>query len=858
LSHGRWRVNPQSEIRNPKSRSGTPIGYQGLSQEARVVPTSRLTGHLKRFLEVEMDTLIHDLRYGIRMLVKSPGFTIIAVLALALGIGACTAIFSVVYAVLIRPLPYQDPDRLVILYETTPQMDTSVAYPNFVDWRDNNNVFDQIAAFRRDSFNLTGAGEAERLQGRMVSASFFPALKVKPFLGRDIAEEEDRPGGMPVVILTHGFWQRRFGGDTSIIDHPLTLNGKSFIVIGVAPPDFQFGAGADIFVPIGQWAERFKERGSHPGIYVVGRMKQGVTKEQARIDLDRIMASLSETYPQTNTNRRIHIDSLYDDTVQDIRPTLWILFGAVGFVLLIACANVANLLLTRSSVRQKEIAIRSALGASRLRVVRQLLTESVMLSLLGGAAGLLLALWGTDVLISAVPDSIPRLQETGINGWVLGFTFIVAVGTGIIFGLVPALQGSRPDLNETLKEGGRGSTGTRHVVRGILVVVEVALALVLLIGAGLMIRSILGIQDASLGFDPKNLLTLQLSIPKDKSDPERVGEFFNQLKQKVQDLPGVEAVGYSNGVPFLGAAEQSFRIEGRPQTGPGEKEPMAVQYISSPDYFKAMNIRLKKGRYIDDRDKVGSPNIVVIDETLEREYFLNDEALGKHIDFDMLKGFEIVGVVEHVKHYGVDGQIPVENQFYVAFNQLPKEYMDRVASRMSLLVRTQSDPASLAEPVRAQVMATDKDQPVFNVRPMEQVVSASIAPRRFTMLLMSIFAAVALVLAAVGIYGVMSYSVTQRTHEIGIRMALGAKAADILRLVVKQGLFLALIGVGIGLTGAFILTRLMSSLLFGVGAADLTTFAAIALMLTFVAAVASYIPARRATKVDPMIALRYE
>ncbi len=805
-----------------------------------------------------MDTLIHDLRYGIRMLIKSPGFTIIAVLALALGIGASTAIFSVIYAVLIQPLPYQDPDRLVILWEKTPQMDTSIAYPNFVDWRDNNAAFDQLAAFRRDSFNLTGAGEAERLQGRMISASFFPALKVKQFLGRDIAEDEDRPGGTPVVILNHGFWQRRFGGDTSIIDQPLTLNGKNFIVIGVTPPDFQFGSGADIFVPIGQWAETFKERGSHPGIYAIGRMKQGVNEEQARIEMDRIMAGLSEMYPQTNANRRIHIDSLYDDTVQDIRPTLWILFGAVGFVLLIACANVANLLLTRSSVRQKEIAIRSALGASRIRVIRQLLTESVMLSLLGGAAGLLLALWGTDVLISAVPDSIPRLQEAGINGWVLGFTFIVAVGTGVVFGLVPALQASRPDLNETLKEGGRGSSGTRHVVRSVLVVVEVALALVLLIGAGLMIRSILRLQNSSLGFDPRNLLTLQLSIPKDKSDPERVGEFFGQLKQKVEALPGVEAVSYSNGVPFLGAAEQSFMIEGRPAPGPDEKGPMAVQYIASKDYFKALNIRLKKGRYIDERDKRGSQPVVVIDETLEREYFSNEDALGRHINFDAFKGYEIIGIVEHVKHYGVDGQIPVDNQFYIAFDQTPKEVMSRVVSRMSMLVRTHADPALLAEPVRAQVLAADKDQPVFNVRPMEQIVSTSIAPRRFTMLLMAIFAAVALVLATVGIYGVMSYSVTQRTHEIGIRMALGAHAADILRLIVKQGLLLALIGVGIGLTGAFILTRLMSSLLFGVDSADLTTFASISLMLTLVAAVASYIPARRATKVDPMIALRYE
>jgi predicted permease len=792
------------------------------------------------------------------MLVKSPGFTLIAVLALTLGIGASTAIFSVIYAVLIRPLPYENPDQLVMLWETTPQMQTSVAYPNFVDLRDNQSSLEQIAAFRRDSFNLTGAGEAERLQGRMVSHDFFEALRVNMLLGRDIAEEEDRAGGTPVVILNHGFWQRRFGGDQSVIDKPLTLNGKSFTVIGVTPPDFQFGSGADIFVPIGQWSDRFQSRGEHPGIYVLGRMKPGVTIEQTRQDLDSIWTVLNEKFPDNVSNRRTHIESLYDNTVQGVRPTLWILFGAVGFVLLIACANVANLLLTRSSVRQKEIAIRAALGASRLRVVRQLLTESVLLSLLGGALGLLLALWGTDVLIKAVPDGIPRLQEAGINGWVLGFTFIVAVSTGIIFGLVPALHGSRPDLNETLKESGRGTTGSRHVVRNVLVIVEVALALVVLIGAGLMIRSFKGLQDARLGFDARNLLTLSLSIPRDKADPERVGAFFGELKQKTLALPGVEAVAYANGVPFLGAPEQSFMVEGRPAPGPGEPGAMAVHYTVSPDYFKAMNIRLKKGRFIDERDIQGSQNVVVIDETLERQYFEGEEAVGQHLSFNMFKGFEIVGVVEHVKHYGIDGQIPVENQFYSALSQVPKDPMRIIAGRLSLLVRTSSAPALLAEPVRAQVMSTDRDQPVFNVRPMEEVVAASIAGSRFSMLLFTIFAAVALLLAAVGIYGVMSYSVTQRTHEIGIRMALGAKAADILRMVVRQGLLLALIGVGIGLTAAFILTRLMSNLLFGIGAADPTTFAGIAVILTLVAAVASYIPARRATKVDPMIALRYE
>ena len=822
------------------------------------MPASSLTIQSDRFMEVEMDTLFQDLRYGVRMLVKNPGFTFIAVLALTLGIGASTAIFSVIHAVLLRPLPYENPDQLVMLWEATPQMDTSVSYPNFIDLRDNQTSLEQFAAFRRDSFNLTGAGEAERLQGRMVAHDFFDALRFNMLIGRDFTPEEDRAGGTPVVILNHGFWQRRFGGDQSIIDRPLTLNGQSFTVIGITPPEFQFGAGADIFVPIGQWSERFQSRGSHPGIYVLGRMKPGVTIEQARQDLDSIWAVLNEKFPDDVANRSTRIESLYDNTVQEVRPALWILFGAVGFVLLIACANVANLLLTRSSVRQKEIAIRAALGASRLRVVRQLLTESVLLSIIGGALGLLLALWGTDVLIKAVPEGIPRLGEAGINGWVLGFTFAVAVSTGIIFGLVPALHGSRPDLNETLKESGRGTTGSRHVVRNVLVIVEVALALVVLIGAGLMIRSFMGLQDARLGFDARNLLTLNLSIPRDKADPERVGAFFGELKQKTLALPGVESVAYSTGVPFLGAAETSFMIEGRPAPAQGEPPPMTVQYIVSPDYFKTMNIRLKKGRLIDESDKLGSQLVVVIDETFERTFFANEEAIGQHLAMGPTKGFRIIGVVDHVKHYGVDGQVPVESQFYIAFNQVPKEAMQVIAGRAALLVRTSTDPASLAEPVRAQVMATDPDQPVFNVRPMDQVVAASIAGRRFSMLLFTIFAGVALLLAAVGIYGVMSYSVTQRTHEIGIRMALGAKAADILRLVVKQGLLLALIGVGIGLTAAFILTRVMSNLLFGIEAADPTTFAGIAVILTIVAAVASYIPARRATKVDPMIALRYE
>ena len=811
-----------------------------------------------------MGTIWQDLRYALRMLIKSPGFTFVAVLALALGIGANSAIFSVVNAVLLRPLPFKDPDRLVILWEKSQTQDTSVAYPNFLDWREQNSVFESITAYRRDSFNLTGAGEPERLAGRLVTGNFFETLGVRPFAGRNFVAQDDEPASAPAVVLGYGFWQRRFGGDASVVNRQLTLNDKSYTVVGITPADFTFGSDTDVYVPIGLSVAEvpfYKERGSHPGLWVTARLKPGVGMEQARAELDTIMARLGQQYPETNKGRRIHIESLYENTVQDVRPALLILLGAVGFVLLIACANVANLLLARSAARQKEIAIRTALGASRWRIMRQLLTESLLLGVMGGALGLLLALWGTDLLIAVAPEGVPRLSDASIDLRVLGFTFGVAALTGLVFGLAPALQASKTDLNESLKETERGSTGRRQALRGALVVSEVALALVLLIGAGLMVKSLWQLQRIDTGFDPSHVLALQLSLKGERAaDPQKVQNFIAQVEARVKSLPGVEAVAFTNGLPFAGAAEQGFQIVGRPLPGDDPTPYSAVRYTTSPDYLQALGIALRRGRYFTEQDRPDSTPVIVIDETLARKYFADEDPLGQHLQLGdpKMPQFEIVGVVGHVKHYGLDGEVPVEPQFYFALGQVPASLMPVIANGISVVARTQVEPQSLAAQVRGQILAVAPDQPVFNVRAMKEMIAESIAPRRFSMFLLLVFAVVALVLAAVGIYGVMAYSVTQRTHEIGIRMALGAQAADVLRMILRQGLFLILAGIALGLAFAFALTRVLASLLYGVSATDPLTFAAISLLLVTVALLACYLPARRATKVDPMVALRYE
>ncbi|MCA1591407.1 MAG: ABC transporter permease [Acidobacteria bacterium] len=812
-----------------------------------------------------METLWQDFRYGIRMLWKSPGVTAIAVLALALGIGANTAIFSVVNGVLLRPLPYQDPDRLVRLSEWSQQVPgMSISYPNFVDWREQNHVFEGLAATQFSSYNLTGVDEPERLQGRNVSANFFDVLGVKPSQGRAFSPDEDHAGANRVCVVSHGLWQRRFGADAKILGRQLTLNGEGYTVVGVLPQDYRYGTATDVFVPIGlqDSTETFQQRGSHPGIYAVARLKPGVSFEQAEAEMKGIAQQLVQAHPKENGGNGVTLVPLREYFVGDIRTSLLILLGAVGFVLLIACANVANLLLARAASRTREIAIRTALGAGRLRVVRLLLTESVVLAILSGMVGLLLALWGTDVLRKASLDIIPTTADIGLDRSVLGFTLLVSLLTGVIFGLAPALQASNPNLNEALKEGGRSGTAgsARSRMRGVLVVAEVALSLMLLIGSGLLIRSFLRLRETETGFNAQNLLTMQLSFKAKKDEGRKVAGFLDQVERKIRALPGVESVALSNGVPFLGATETSFQVEGRPPAEPG-KRPMTVAYWTTPDYLKAMGIRLVKGRFFNEHDTQSSPLVTVIDEDFARQQFPDEDPIGKYLEGNKEQNIphaEIIGVVAHVKNYGLDAPGPVQIEYYHALTQVPDKFLPLIAGRISLVVRTTSDPSGMTAAIRREVQTIDPNQPVYNVNTMEQVLSDSVATQRLSMMLLSVFACVALVLAAVGIYGVMSYTVAQRTHEIGLRMALGAQARDVLRLVLGHGMMLTLLGVGIGLVAAFALTRVMSSLLFGVSATDPLTFAGIPLLLLAVALLACYVPARRALKVDPMVALRYE
>ena len=801
-------------------------------------------------------TMLNDLRFAIRQLGKNPGFTAVAVLTLALGIGANTAIFSIVNAVLLRPFPYQAPERLVILEERISAGGSfSPSYPNFVDWRAQNMAFDSIAAVRgNESFNFTGAGEPERLQGRLVSAEFFSTLGIQPLLGRDFLPEEDRPGTTPAVILSYGFWQRRFGADPDVLGKQLTLNNQSFTVVGITPANFQFGLEADVTVPIGLSAERFANRGRDPGTGVVARLKPGVSQQQGETELNLVAARLEQQYPETNKGRRVLVTPLHESIVGNVRQPLVILLGAVGLVLLIACANVANLLLVRSSARQKEMAVRVALGASRATLVRQLLTENVLLAALGTALGILLAFWGISLIASRLPDGIPRLQEAQVDAPALVFTLAVSLLTSLLFGLAPALQASRPTLTEGLKEGDRGSSGRRQRLRSVLVVGEVALTLTLLVGAGLLIQSFRRVLQVDPGFKAQNLLMMQVSV--NNPDGQQVANFFEQLQQNVRNLPGVKSVAVSNGIPFGSTNFPAFLIEGRPET---ENKPSGLRYHVSPAYFQTMGIGLIKGRLFTAEDTPATPSVAIIDEVLARRFFPNEDPLGHRLKASAdAPGIEIVGIVRHAEPNSLDAQGPAPAQFYFSFNQIPAERLPGYVRRINLLTRTEVEPLGLASAVRGQVAALNKDQAVFNVRTMEQTVAQSVAARRFSMLLLTVFAIVALGLASLGIYGLMSYAVAQRTREIGVRMALGAQMSDVLKLVVGQGMKLALVGVVLGLVASVALMQLMKTLLFGVSATDPLTFILIALLLTVVALLACWLPAQRATKVDPMQALRCE
>jgi putative ABC transport system permease protein len=801
-----------------------------------------------------MDTLIQDLRYGVRALLKNRSFTAIAVLALALGIGANTAIFSVVNAVLLRPLPYQDPDRIMtVLYEDR----IPVAPAEFLDWKEQNHVFENIAAAQYWQPNLVIKDHPEQLWALNLTADMFTLLGVKPILGRTFLSNEDQPGNHLVVVLSHRLWQRSFGGDPAIVGQTITLDGESYTVIGVMPPDFRFApfwaTRAELWAPLNLAPRINDRRGS--SLRVFARLKSGVTREQAQAEMATIKQRLEDQYPESKKSFSLSVDPLHEIVVGNIRPALLILLGAVCFVLLIACANVANLLMARATARQKEIAIRTALGATRFRVIRQLLTESVLLSLTGGILGLLLALWGVQALVAFSPDNLPRVDAIRLDSPVLFFTLAVSVLTGLIFGIAPAVQSSRLDLNESLKEGGRSSTegARRNRVRRLLVVAEVALALVLLIGGGLMIRSFAQIQAIDPGFNPHNVLTFVVSLTgsQHSARPQRIA-FFDQLIKRIEALPSVQSASAINHLPLAGDTWRiGFAIEGRP-VPPPEERTAAIYRIVRPNYFQTMSTSIIKGRDFTDRDTKEAPGVVIINESFARRYWPDEDPLGKRItitDGDPTVR-EIVGVVRDLKQSDWTAE-PVQEMYLPHYQSAEPRYM-------TLVVRSASDPTGLIGAVQNEVWAIDKDLPVAQIMSMEQVISDSVGQQRFNMLLLGIFAGLAMTLAAIGIYGVMSYSVTQRKHEIGIRMALGAKQSDVLWMIVKQAMTLTAIGVSLGLIAAFLLTRLMSSLLYGVSATDPATFFAIPLLLAGVALGASFVPARRATKVDPMVALRYE
>jgi predicted permease len=806
-----------------------------------------------------------DVRYALRVLSKSRGFAAIAVLTLALGIGANTALFSVVNGVLLNPLPFPNPNELYEVYSKTASFEqSSISYPNFLDWRKDNHSFASLGAFRSDDFNLTGAGEPERLHAHMISAEFFPTLGLKPTLGRNFRADEDLAGAGPVAILGDGLWKRKFASSPDIIGKNVSLNGKSYTVVGVAQGRITNLSPSDVFVPIGQWTDpTFLDRRISMGMNSVGRLKPGVSFAQARADMDAIAQNLAAAYPEANKGSGITLVPLKTDVVGDVRGVLLVLLGAVGFVLLIACANVANLLLARSTGRTREFAIRSALGASPARVVRQLLTESVMLGVAGGAFGLLLAKFSIKAIVAALGDVLPRAEEIALDAHVLLFTAGVSILTGIVFGLVPAIKMIQPHLSDTLKEGGRGSSGARHRTQSVFVAVEMAMALVLLVGAGLMVRSLAALWGINPGFDARNVLSFATSLTSDPSvTPDQLRAKYRESLRQFESVPGVESVAMIGGsLPMTGDSEVPFWLEGQPKPANDNEMPFALFYLVTPRYQEAMRIPIQRGRFLGARDDEHSPVVAVIDATFARKYFPNVDPVGKRLNLGLLDiQPEIIGVVGHVEHWGLGakGHDTLQAQIYLPVWQVPDRFWTLLSSGSGYVARTVASPLGIVSAIRETAVKADASSVVYGARPLQEIVANSIAKQRLAMILLSIFSALALVLSAIGIYGVISYLTGQRTHEIGIRVALGASRSDVLRMVIGQGMRITLIGVGIGVAAALGLTRLISQLIYGVGAYDPITFAGVAALLTGVALLACYIPARRAMRVDPMIALRYE
>ena len=812
-----------------------------------------------------MTNFWEDVRYGLRVLLKSPGFTAIAVLTLALGIGANTALFSVVNGILLNPLPFPEPDRLVAVYTSTPSFDqSSISFPNFLDWHKDNHSFSGLGAFRPEEYNLTGAGEPERLHGHQISANFFPALGISPILGRDILPEEDQPGGVPVAVIGDGLWKRKFGLSRDVLGKGITLNGKVYTVVGVATSRITGLSDTDVYVPMGQWTDTtFLDRHISMGTHAIGRLKPGVTFEQARADMNSVAQNLAAAYPDADKGSGITLVPLKTDVVGSVRGILLVLLGAVSFVLLIACANVANLLLARATGRSREFAIRSALGASPGRVIRQLLTESVMLGIAGGGIGLLLAKLGTQAILAALPATLPRTDEIGIDGHVLLFTLGISVVTGIVFGLVPALNAMQPDMHATLKEGGRGSSGARHRTQSVFVAVEMAMAVVLLIGAGLMIRSLAALWNVNPGFDARNVLAFDISSTSGPGTtaPQLRAKYRETVRQ-LESVPGVEGVSIMGGsLPMTGDSEVPFWVEGRPKPAAEQEMPFALFYMVTPHYHEVMKIPVQRGRALTERDDEHSPAVVLIDATFAKTLFPNEDPIGKRINLGFIDvQAEVVGVVGHVEHWGLgsSGHETLQTELYLSVWQIPDRFWPLLANGCEYVGRTTGTPLGVVSGIRTAAERVDTSSVVYGVRPMQDIVARSISTQRMLMMLLSVFSTLALVLSAIGIYGVISYLAGQRTKEIGVRMAMGATSGDVLRLVLGEGMRITLVGVGIGLLAALGLTRLITKMIYGVGATDPITFIGVAILLTAVALLACYIPARRAMRVDPIIALRYE
>jgi len=816
-----------------------------------------------------VETFFQDVRFGLRILRKNPGFATVAILTLALGIGANTAIFSVVNGVLLNPLPYPQAEQLVMLHESKPNFATgSISFPNFLDWQKENRTFSSMAIQRSgSSFILTGLGEAEQVNGTFVSSEFFRQLGVVPLIGRDFSASEDRIGAAPLAMITEGFWKRKFGSARDVLGRSLTLDGKGYTIIGVVPASFDLLGTLrlqEIYVPVGQWSHPLlTNRAAGLGIHGIGRLKPGVSVEQAKADMARVTGNLAEVYPDADKGIGAALIPLREWMLGRVQRFLLLLFGAVGFVLLIACVNVANLLLARSTSREREFAVRKALGATQRQLVRQLVIEGMLLALFGGGTGLLIAGWGMRAALSRLPAALPRAAEVGLDARVLLFSAVASLLTGVLFSLLPAIKMSRANVHSVLKGGGRGGSGVRHRAQGALVAAEMALAFVLLIGAGLMIRTLAALWNTSPGFNPRNVLTFGLSLPAalKQANPETIRASLREVHAKFRSVPGVRNVSFSWGaVPMSGDDEWLFWIDGQAKPASENEMNWALDYVVEPDYLDVMGIPLVSGRFFTERDDEHAAPVAVVDEVLAHKFFPGQDPIGKRLHLNSTgQTAEIVGVVGHVKQWGLDrdDKEDLRAQLYTPFMQLTDQAMSLSVSGLGVIVRTQGT-APVFESIRRASRAISTQHVVFSPQTMDEIIDGSLAERQFTLILLAVFAGLALVLASVGIYGVVSYVASQRIREIGIRVAMGAQQTDVLRLVIGQGARMLFAGVAIGIVAALAFTRLMSRMVYGITTTDPETFAAVALLLTAVAFAACYFPGRRATKVDPMVALRYE